>query len=619
MPTSSKEVKKKTYKYPSSTAWVNQNLRSNQRMASSTTNPPPPGLKPKARRNWNKKGLEAHQKESEDAPPEQPPDAAAERKNWYAIKRIAIPFFIRFLARASLAWEIGLYVIIVLNYGLTTYGCFFTYYNESVWNTVLYTDILYAVDVVMRLSVELWRFNNQAEVLVFTLPYTFFNCFLDLVSLFPSYAIAAQFYDTDSFSHLFWLDYYRLNKFLRLVRAFKFFEVLKVRRLISEEGYFLLTFTNIYLIFINFVSCIFFLFTGLQPVDFLLWRNFTQIDDSWAKEFRKKKPGYGKDPLDFYILSTHFSTATVTTVGYGDVHGENAAEMTACVVIMLIGAILMNGYFTSQITNFQLELDSARYDLFFRLEGILRYMKGIGMSDFFQEKVQLYYKCLWTYREGVDRVTFIEHIPKAVQDDMYYDICLEMFHKSYLFRDLDEAFLRAVSKIVKISMYNPDMILCRYGGYANQMYYILQGECQAMSKHDSSRRAAILRAGTIIGETNLFFSCPYTIAVETNTCCQFISIEKEELMACLNNFPSELSILRSRTQKKINQMYLKFKLFGEDPVCWVQRVTDKKYNKNDMNTAASLSTDMTARWGDEMNLVVTEDVLADADVSICDL
>lgn len=137
-------------------------------MASSTTNPPPPGLKPKARRNWNKKGLEAHQKESEDAPPEQPPDAAAERKNWYAIKRIAIPFFIRFLARASLAWEIGLYVIIVLNYGLTTYGCFFTYYNESVWNTVLYTDILYAVDVVMRLSVELWRFNNQAEVLVFT-------------------------------------------------------------------------------------------------------------------------------------------------------------------------------------------------------------------------------------------------------------------------------------------------------------------------------------------------------------------------------------------------------------------------------------------------------------------
>lgn len=30
--------------------------------------------------------------------------------------------------------------------------------------------------------------------------------------------------------------------------------------------------------------------------------------------------------------------------------------------------------------------------------------------------------------------------------------------------------------------------------------------------------------------------------------CQFISIEKEELMACLNNFPSELSILRSRTQ-----------------------------------------------------------------------
>lgn len=94
----------------------------------------------------------------------------------------------------------------------------------------------------------------------------------------------------------------------------------------------------------------------------------------------------------------------------------------------------------------------------------------------------------------------------------------------------------------------PYQIPSRYGGYANQMFYILQGECQAMSKHDSSKTAAILRAGTIIGETNLFFSCPYTIAVETKTCCQFISVEKEQLMLCFNSFPSELAILRSRTQ-----------------------------------------------------------------------
>lgn len=140
---------------------------------------------------------------------------------------------------------------------------------------------------------------------------------------------------------------------------------------------------------------------------------------------------------DFYILSTHFSTATVTTVGYAKyclIFGKLAmlsailyyslsitSGMEMCMekmqqkwlpvswscwlvcptfynlcyflqfeelsgilknyclflLISFPGAILMNGYFTSQITNFQLELDSARYDLFFRLEGILRYMVKI--------------------------------------------------------------------------------------------------------------------------------------------------------------------------------------------------------------------------------------------------
>jgi len=147
----------------------------------------------------------------------------------------------------------------------------------------------------------------------------------------------------------------------------------------------------------------------------------------------------------------------------------------------------------------------------------------------------------------------MDQLPLSFQEDMYFDICREMFHKSFLFHDLDEACLRAVSKIVSVALYNPDMILCRYGGYANQMYYILQGECRAMSKFESSKTAAILRAGSIIGETNLFFSSPYTISVETRTCCQFIILQKEDLMMVLNKFPNELNVLRSRSQVKTAQ------------------------------------------------------------------
>lgn len=192
------------------------------------------------------------------------------------------------------------------------------------------------------------------------------------------------------------------------------------------------------------------------------------------------------------------------------------------------------------------------------------------MGEFFIAKVEQYYKCLWTYREGVDRVLFLHLLPISFQEDVRYDICLEMFSKSYLFQGLDEAFLRSVSKIISIELYSPGMIVCRQGGYANKMFYIIQGECQAMSKHDTSKRAAILRAGSIIGETNLFFSSPYAVGVETRTCCQLMNIDKETLMGLLSKYKVELETLRTRCQSKIAAIYYFYEMKGDDPVCWVQ-------------------------------------------------
>jgi hypothetical protein len=44
---------------------------------------------------------------------------------------------------------------------------------------------------------------------------------------------------------------------------------------------------------------------------------------------------------------------------------------------MLIGAIFLNGYFTSQLTTFELQLDGARFDLFFRVFEITKYLVSI--------------------------------------------------------------------------------------------------------------------------------------------------------------------------------------------------------------------------------------------------
>lgn len=136
--------------------------------------------------------------------------------------------------------------------------------------------------------------------------------------------------------------------------------------------------------------------------------------------------------------------------------------------------------------------------------------------------------------------------PQTFHEELLLDICLEMFDKSHLFHNLDPAFLRAIAKTATVALYNSNMVLCRTGRYSGRMYYILQGECQVMSKLNPANASAIIRAGSIIGEANLYFSFPYTTTVETRTCCQFIMLTKRNLIDVLNQFPAEMEILRSR-------------------------------------------------------------------------
>lgn len=81
--------------------------------------------------------------------------------------------------------------------------------------------------------------------------------------------------------------------------------------------------------------------------------------------------------------------------------------------------------------------------------------------------------------------------------------------------------------------------------------------------------AVILRAGSLIGEINLFYSFPSSATIQTRTCCQFLILGKEELFDCLKDFEDQLVIMRSRMQAKMAFLAQNYKVFGVPPICWV--------------------------------------------------
>ncbi len=66
--------------------------------------------------------------------------------------------------------------------------------------------------------------------------------------------------------------------------------------------------------------------------------------DNWVT-----KSGIDSSPwYTCYIYSLYWSITTITTVGYGDLHGYNEIEFLASIIVEIVGAALV-GYMISVI------------------------------------------------------------------------------------------------------------------------------------------------------------------------------------------------------------------------------------------------------------------------------
>ena len=46
-----------------------------------------------------------------------------------------------------------------------------------------------------------------------------------------------------------------------------------------------------------------------------------------------------KKHMEIYVTSFYYTISTITTVGYGDISGQNTLERGMCIIIMMIGVI----------------------------------------------------------------------------------------------------------------------------------------------------------------------------------------------------------------------------------------------------------------------------------------
>ena len=54
----------------------------------------------------------------------------------------------------------------------------------------------------------------------------------------------------------------------------------------------------------------------------------------------------GPDPKDLYVASLYFTMTTLTSVGFGNIAANSAAEQIFCVVVLIFGGEFFFNHFT---------------------------------------------------------------------------------------------------------------------------------------------------------------------------------------------------------------------------------------------------------------------------------
>jgi hypothetical protein len=137
----------------------------------------------------------------------------------------------------------------------------------------------------------------------------------------------------------------QLPRLLKLVKCRNFIvKYLRTLFNVGDKVERLFFFTLIFLSFIHLFTCLW-IFTAKQNVS----------DDDWIYQ-----EGYeGLSNPKLYMASVYFTVTTITTVGYGDISGQNPYEQLFCVVLMLLGVISFS-FSTGSLSSILSSYDSSQ-------------------------------------------------------------------------------------------------------------------------------------------------------------------------------------------------------------------------------------------------------------------
>ena len=359
-----------------------------------------------------------------------------------------------------------------------------TFLNSSYINIKIFIlhliDIFYIIDLIISFFRAYYNYDEVLVKSISDISCHYFNnwFFLDFLSSIPFYSIifflekkninSTIKYNSLSFIgvKIFKMHYLLfLNKLLKIFKCFsennraflKITNILFNNDIMEEKsGLFLIIF--ILITASNFGTCIF-IFIGRNSFP------------SWMNAIKFEKNSF----INIYICSLYYLIATITTVGYGDIHGSTIREIIFQIILLIIGTCTYS-YLISSVSNYIKKINEK--SLIF--ENKLKILNEIKITNPLMQE-ELYDKILRFLRykknnEKNKQKIIINSLPYSLRNLLIIEMYKPIINNFIIFKGLENSncIVQLVTAFKPIFSIKND-ILIQEGDFIEEVIFVKTG------------------------------------------------------------------------------------------------------------------------------------------------
>ena len=359
---------------------------------------------------------------------------------------------------------------------------YFIIKDNKIWKIILFIiDIIYIIDFLTNFFRSYKNFDEnhiRKTKKIFT-HYLRTWLIFDLIEAIPYFSIIKyleKIVNEDQFGNKF-IEYRTINPklyvilLIKVIKVYKIFysnsysngtvsffsEIFRKNEFLDDHGGFIVIFF-ITLILINMTTCLF-IFLGINAYP------------GWIIKLNIQDEGY----LYIYLVSVYFIIVTITTVGYGDITGQDYLEIIFQIFLLIIGTIAYS-FTISYISNYIIKSNKKSMTFEKHLE-ILQEIKlhHPEMKNSLYNEVlrNIYNEQLY---EKKDKHLLIDCLPYSLKNKLISEMYKPIIRNFVFFKDIDNSdFIAKVVTSLKPLITIKGDIVIQEGDYIKEIIFVKKG------------------------------------------------------------------------------------------------------------------------------------------------